>query len=483
MLNSNKLKDNSPFELVLFGASGNLSLTKIMPSLYLRFINGDIAMGSQIIGTGTKVYTQEQFAQMVSDHLNKQLPTNKIKAEKIKAFFAMITYEKVDVYNASLDHIKHRLDDNKLRIFYLSIPSSHFDASLEIIHRSGLITPYSRLIIEKPLGNDLSSMQTINKKITQYFMETQVYRIDHYLGKESVQNLMILRFANAYFEPLWNSTHIEHVQISVAERIGIEGRAEFYDAVGALRDMVQNHIMQLLSLIAMEPPVSLDADSIRDEKVKVINSLRPAKLEDTVRAIYEGNENTKGYLQEVQNPNSETESFTALIAYIDNWRWHGVPFYLRTGKRLAKRTSEIIITFKNKSHILFPNRLNKYTNKLIIRLQPNESVRLITTVKDPYNSKFALKDFPIDMFFDEMKETDDVDVLSAYEKLLMEVVAGNQTLFMRYDEIQASWKWIDAIIEGWSHSAEGLSRYDSGSEGPKEADLLLLKNGHTWDQL
>lgn len=483
MTNSQKNQHHPVFDLLLFGASGNLSLTKILPSLYLRFVSGDIEGNSRIIGTGTIQRSHAEFRRIVAESLNQHIPAKQINAEKIADFCAIISYHQVDVYDSDFTEIKKALKMDRLRIFYLSIPSQHFYASLEKIHNNDLIHPQSRLIIEKPLGNDLASMQEINSKITQYFSESQVYRIDHYLGKESVQNLMILRFANAYFEPLWNSTHVEHVQISVAESIGIEGREIFYDAVGALRDMVQNHLMQLLSLIAMEPPVSLDSNDIHNEKVKVITSLRTAQLEDTIRAIYEGNDKENGYLQDIDNLNSETETYVALVAYIDNWRWHGVPFYLRTGKKLSKRTSEIVITFRNKSHILFPNRLNKYTNKLIIRLQPNESVRLITTVKDPYKSKLSLKDFPIDMFFDEMKEQDGADVLSAYEKLLMEVVAGNQTLFMRYDEIQASWKWIDAIIDQWKHSTEGLARYKNGSEGPKEADLLLLKNGHTWDAL
>ena len=483
MSNHNSSNHNQAFDLILLGASGNLALTKILPSLYLRFVKNEITSESRIIGTGTRELLQQDFHDLVIKYLREYLPKKKLNDKQILQFCSILSYHQVDFYQSNLHETKALLRQDKLRIFYLSIPAEHFYISLEKIHESDLINKQSRLIVEKPLGNDLHSMQEINDKITQYFSEDQIYRIDHYLGKESVQNLMILRFANAYFEPLWNSSYIEYVQISVAENIGIKGREKFYDKVGALRDMVQNHLMQLLSLIAMEAPVSLESDDIHDEKVKVINSLRAPKLGETVRAIYDGDENRNSYLQDVNNPNSETETYTALVTYIDNWRWHGVPFYLRTGKNLSKRTSEIIITFKNKAHILFPDRVNIYNNKLIIRLQPNESVQLITTVKDPYKSKLSLKDFPIDMFFDEMKEGNDADVLSAYEKLFMEVVMGNQTLFMRYDEIKASWKWIDTIINQWQNSADGLARYGIGSDGPKEADLLLLKNGHTWDDL
>ena len=342
--------------------------------------------------------------------------------------------------------------------------------------------------MEKPIGRDHASARALNDAIGKVFSEQQIFRIDHYLGKETVQNLMALRFANGLYEPLWNSAHIDHVQITVAETVGLEGRAGYYDKAGALRDMVQNHMLQLLCLVAMEAPSSMDADAVRDEKLKVLRSLRRINGNEapkiTVRGQYRAGASASGpvngYIEELENRQSRTETFVAIKAEIANWRWAGVPFYLRTGKRLATRASEIVIEFKQIPHNIFGEGAgNIIANQLVIRLQPDEGVKQWIMIKDPGPGGMRLKHVPLDMSF---AGTFDARNPDAYERLIMDVVRGNQTLFMRRDEVEAAWKWIDTIQAAWQDNSQEVQGYTAGTWGPSASIALIERDGRTWHE-
>jgi glucose-6-phosphate 1-dehydrogenase len=322
----------------------------------------------------------------------------------------------------------------------------------------------------------------LNADLRQSFDEHQIYRIDHYLGKETVQNLMALRFANALWEPLWNATHIDHVQITVAESLGVDGRGEYYDQSGAMRDMVQNHLMQLLCLTAMEPPSKLQSSSVRDEKLKVIEALEPVDQACIVRGQYRGKDGGDGYLEHVGNPKSTTESFIAMKVNIGNWRWAGTPFYLRTGKKLRARTSEIAIVFRDPPHMIFPKMSDRRGNAMIIRLQPDEGITLRNTIKEPGPGGFRLAEVNLDMTFADLIE-DHSEPQDAYERLIMDVIRGDQTLFMRGDEVEAAWGWADPIINGWEEAQTKPAAYDPGSSGPEDALMLLHRDGRRWREI
>jgi glucose-6-phosphate 1-dehydrogenase len=356
------------------------------------------------------------------------------------------------------------------------------------LQEHGLVSPNSRIVVEKPIGRDLESARALNDQIGAVFDEQQIFRIDHYLGKETVQNLMALRFANALYEPLWNSAHIDHVQITVAETVGLEDRVTYYDKAGALRDMVQNHILQLLCLVAMEAPGSMEADSVRDEKLKVLRSLKRVNGAEaprsTVRGQYRAGASSggavKGYIEELGNGQSNTETFVAIKAEIANWRWAGVPFYLRTGKRLASRVSEIVIEFKPIPHSIFDeNAGNISANQLVIRLQPDEGVKQWIMIKDPGPGGMRLRQIALDMSFAESFQERNPD---AYERLIMDVVRGNQTLFMRRDEVEAAWKWIDPILGAWEDSRQEAQGYTAGTWGPSASIALIERDGRTWHE-
>lgn len=350
-----------------------------------------------------------------------------------------------------------------------------------------MIKTNSRVVLEKPLGKDLSSSRAINKKVLKYFQEDQVFRIDHYLGKDTVQNIMALRFSNRLFMPLWNSNHIDHVQITVAESVGVEGRWGYYNEYGALRDMIQNHLVQLLCLIAMEPPCSLDANSVRDEKVKVLRSLRKMSLSDieskTVRAQYTqgaiDGQPVGGYLEGHDIAKSDTETFAAIRVDIDNWRWNQVPFYIRTGKRMQERNSEIVLQFKSVPHSIFPNNgASICANKLVITLQPNESIELKLMNKTPGISdtmRLQQVDLELNAPLDLKRKPD------AYERLILDVIQDNATLFMRLDEVEAAWKWTDEIIKGWEDNIVPLKTYTAGTNGPSACYQLIAQDGRSWN--
>ena len=367
-----------------------------------------------------------------------------------------------------------------VRAFYFSVAPSLFGAMAERLHKRGIALSDSRIVVEKPFGRDLKSSQQLNATLSEYFSEKQIYRIDHYLGKETVQNLMAIRFGNMLFEPLWNAQYVDHIQITVAETVGVGGRGEYYDKSGAMRDMVQNHLMQLLCLIAMEPPAQFNPDAVRDEKLKVIRALDAVPAHHIVRGQYASPDGQENYRQDVNNPRSFSESFLALKTHIGNWRWAGTPFYLRTGKRLRARSSEIAVVFKETPHSIFGPEAGSHRNALVIRLQPDEGITMDVTIKEPGPGGMRLVDVPLDMTFAEALGPEAEEVPDAYERLIMDVIRGNQTLFMRGDEVEAAWQWTDPIIEDWEKRNDVPKPYESGSSGPEDALMLMHRDGRKW---
>jgi len=471
------------FDLVIFGATGDLARRKLLPALFRRMLDGQMPNDARIVGVARKPMNGAEFRQFVCDALEEFEPEAKSHKETLKAFLAALDYLVVDVMgDDGWDTLKAKLRDDTVRAFYLSVGPSLFGEIATRLHTHGIASPDSRIVVEKPLGHDLASAKELNSQLGACFDEHQIYRIDHYLGKETVQNLMAIRFANALFEPLWNCQHIDHVQITVAENIGVDGRGEYYDRSGALRDMVQNHMMQLLCLTAMEPPAKFNADFVRDEKLKVIRALEPLRMENTVRGQYRSGGDEASYLEHAGNPDSRTESFVALKVEVENWRWAGAPFYLRTGKRLRARMSEIVVVFKKPPHAMFADMAARDSNTLIIRLQPDEAITLHMTIKEPGPGGMRLKEVPLDMSFAEALG-EGHSTPDAYERLIMDMIRGDQTLFMRGDELEEAWAWVDPLIEKWSESSARPAPYDAGSSGPDDALALLHKDGRKWREI
>jgi glucose-6-phosphate 1-dehydrogenase len=379
--------------------------------------------------------------------------------------------------------LKSKMRDGYVRAFYFSVAPALFGDLAERLHDHDIAQRDSRIVVEKPFGKDLETARALNATLAKHFCEDQIYRIDHYLGKETVQNLMAVRFGNMLFEPLWNAQFIDHIQITVAETVGVGGRGGYYDQSGAMRDMVQNHLMQLLCLIAMEPPSKFDPDAVRDEKLKVIRALDPVEPHHLVRGQYSADGDHPDYRSAVENPRSRTESFMALKTHISNWRWAGTPFYLRTGKRMRARSSEIAVVFKETPHSIFGPDAGSHRNALVIRLQPDEGITLDVTIKEPGPGGMRLVDVPLDMTFAEALGPDAETAPEAYERLIMDVIRGNQTLFMRGDEVEAAWSWTDPIIQGWEASNDVPKPYDSGSSGPEDALMLLHRDGRKWREI
>ncbi len=474
-----------PFDLVIFGATGDLARRKILPGLFHRFTVGQMPEGARIVGAARSELDADGFRKMIRDSLLEFAPKLAQESAALERFLGMVHYVRVDASgDAGWSGLKDLMRDDVVRAFYLSVSPSLFGTIGGKLHDHGIATAESRIVVEKPFGHDLETAQALNADLRANFDESQIYRIDHYLGKETVQNLMALRFANALWEPLWNSTHIDHVQITVSESLGVEGRGEYYDKSGAMRDMVQNHLMQLLCLIAMEPPARFDPDAVRDEKLKVIRAIDPVLPHHLVRGQYEAEEGNEeeapSYRDAVDNPRSRTESFVALKAHISNWRWHGTPFYLRTGKRMVARSSEITVVFKDTPHSIFAEDAGRHRNVLSIRLQPNEGITLGVTIKEPGPGGMRLVDVPLDMTFAEALGPDGGDQVDAYERLIMDVIRGNQTLFMRDDEVEAAWAWTDPIIQGWEARHDVPKPYDSGSAGPTDATEMMRRDGREW---
>ncbi|WP_127109675.1 glucose-6-phosphate dehydrogenase [Pararhodobacter zhoushanensis] len=472
-----------PFDLVIFGATGDLARRKILPALCRRYAEGQMPPEGRIIGAARTELTREEFHTMVSEAFDEFLGASAPDAALRAEFFERLDYITIDALgDDGWNDLSGRLRDDVVRAFYFSVGPSLFGPLATGLGRFGLVTPETRIVVEKPFGNDLETARALNQTLAAHFNETQIYRIDHYLGKETVQNLMAVRFANILFEPLWNARFVDHVQITVAETVGVGGRGAYYDKSGAMRDMVQNHMMQLLCLIAMEPPYSFEPDAVRDEKLKVIHALDPVEPRQVVRGQYGGGADTASYADEVETPDSNTESYIALKVGISNWRWKGTPFYLRTGKRLRARTSEIAVTFRDPPHSIFGEDAPWKANILVIRLQPDEGMTLKVMIKEPGPGGMRLKDVALDMSFaDALGE--DMHIPDAYERLIMDVIRGNQTLFMRGDEVEAAWAWTDPIIGAWQKSADTPKPYDPGSSGPDEALKLIHLDGRSWREI
>ncbi|GAB4521396.1 MAG: glucose-6-phosphate dehydrogenase [Amphiplicatus sp.] len=484
-----KLIPVDPFDCVVFGATGDLALRKLMPALYHRWRDGQIPASSRIVGAARASLSTDEYRAMAREKYQAFFPEDPIDEKSWNGFAERLAYCELDAGDAGSNwaDLSGLLDPapGKKRMFYFALPPSIYGDVAANIVRAGLKTPETAVVLEKPIGFDLASARAINDAVGRSFEERQVFRIDHYLGKETVQNLLILRFANAIFEPLWNANVIDHVQISVNESIGAGGRASYYDKSGALRDMVQNHLMQLLCLVAMEPPLELAADVVRDEKIKVLRALRPftaaSAKENSVRGQYRAGvtdgQPAPGYEEELGR-RSDTETFVALKAHIDNWRWAGVPFYLRTGKRMSARRSDIVIQFKNVAHsIVGPEAGALHPVRLVIRLQPDEGVKLMLMTKDPGPGGMRLKYVPLNLSY---AETFTKRYPDAYERLLMAVVRGDLALFMRRDEVEAAWAWVDDILQAWSDEGVKLYPYTAGSDGPAQSAMLLDRDGREW---
>ena len=479
------------FDLVIFGGTGDLARRKLLPALLHRFADGQIPASSRIIGVARDAFDESAYRERVRGVLQKELGGDAQAQETLERFLKIVSYRALDAtQDAGWNDLATTLlgGGERVRVFYLATGASVFVPICERLRALGLADGNVRVVVEKPLGSDLKSALAINDAISRTFAENQTYRIDHYLGKETVQNLIALRFGNALFEPLWRAEHVDHVQITVAETVGVESRAAYYANAGALRDMVQNHLLQLMCMVAMEPPASLDANAIRDEKLKVLRSLRPIDAANvaqlTVRGQYRAgsgpNGQVPGYLEESGRGDTDTDTFVAIKAEVRNWRWAGVPFYLRTGKRLAERVSEIVITFRAIPHSIFADMAGPISpNKLVLRLQPDEGVKLWLMQKYPGPGGLRLRRVPLDMSF---AQAFGVRYPDAYERLLMDVVRGNATLFMRRDEVEAAWRWIDPIRTAWNASDEPPKPYASGSWGPSAAIALIERDGRTWHE-
>ena len=472
------------FDLVIFGATGDLAKRKILPGLYRRFVAGQMNGASRIIGAARADLNDQVFRDLVAESIAEFGDKSLQDKAKIAEFQNRLHYVPVDATGTNgWQTLAGLMRADAVRAFYFSVAPSLFGDIALRLHDHGIATAQSRIVVEKPFGRDLASARALNAVLAQHFTEDQIYRIDHYLGKETVQNLMAVRFANILFEPIWNAQYIDHVQITVAETVGVEGRGAYYDKSGAMRDMVQNHLMQLLCLIAMEPPYHFDPAAVRDEKLKVIRALRPVQPDEIVRGQYRASESGGDYLTHCENPESRTESYIALKVHVANWRWQGTPFYLRTGKKLRARASEIAITFKQPPHVIFDDVSGWNENVLVIRLQPNEGMTLSVMIKEPGPGGMRLMNVPLDMSFAEALGAAAEDIPDAYERLIMDVIRGNQTLFMRGDEVEAAWAWTDPIIQGWESRGDRPKTYDAGSSGPEDALMLMHRDGRRWREI
>ncbi|MDY7578069.1 glucose-6-phosphate dehydrogenase [Herbaspirillum sp. RTI4] len=477
------------FDLVLFGGTGDLAMRKLLPALYARDRAGDLPDTARILCLGRDKKSQEDFRALIEEKARPHITANSLESAAWVRFCARIAYVTLDASQAdSYQALKAALRGSGEinHIFYLATPPSLFSTICKNLQANGLATPHSRVVLEKPLGRDLASAKEINAQVGRVFTESQIFRIDHYLGKEAVQNLLALRFGNILFEPLWRREWISDVQITIAEELGVGGRFGYYDNSGALRDMLQNHLLQLLCIVAMEPPVSNSGDAVRDEKLKVLRSLKrftPTTLGlNVVRGQYRGGHvdgvAVPGYRKEADaNPESRTETFVALKAEIDTWRWAGVPFYLRTGKRMADSLAEIVVRFKSVPHSIFAqNNSHSAPNCVVIRLQPDEGLHMNLMAKMPGDG-MRLKPVELELDFREKFKAARMD---AYERLLLDVLRGQLTLFMRSDELEAAWEWIEPVLDHWDHQDSDPFPYNAGTWGPAAANALIGRDGLQW---
>jgi glucose-6-phosphate 1-dehydrogenase len=497
-----------PVALVIFGASGDLTRRKLVPAVYNLSLSRLLPDGFALVGVARRPKPDfvEEMRQNVAK-FSRRKPLNDAAWSELAKGISYVqgdhnvpeTYDKL---KAELERIDAERGTSKNRIFYLSVGPDEVSKIVEGLRRHGLVVPpavdkdapFQRIIVEKPFGTDLPSAKALNRELLAQLAESQIYRIDHYLGKETVQNLMVFRFGNTIFEPLWSRQHVDHVQITVAEEIGVEGRVDFYERVGITRDIVQNHALQILTLVAMEPPTSLDADAVRDEKVKVLNTLRPISgkdvLERTVRGQYAAGtvrgDKVPGYKDEIElmrpqkpelSTDSKTETYVAMSLHLDSWRWGGVPFYLRAGKRLAKRIAEVALHFKSLPHGLFHGTAGASSepNSLVMRIQPDEGISLRFATKVP-GQGIAIREVAMDFRYGTEFGS---SAPEAYERLILDAMRGDATLFTRADEVEAQWSFVDPILQGWDEHKATVASYPAGSWGPSEADKLLVA-GDTW---
>jgi glucose-6-phosphate 1-dehydrogenase len=479
-----------PATFVIFGGGGDLTGRKLLPALYNLHVDRQLPPPLAIVAVGRKDFTDDSYRQFAREAVTKH-SRRPIDESVWSEFASRLFFVKSDLdephaltsLGARLDTIEHERGVPGNRVYYLATPPDLIVPIVDQLKRARFVAPadrgpYARVIVEKPIGSDLESARRINDVVAQVFDEPQTFRIDHYLGKETVQNILVLRFANSFFEPFFNQKYIDHVQITVAEEEGIGSRASYYDHAGALRDIVQNHLLQVLALVAMEPPFSLDADVVRDEKLEVIYALRPLAGDSVdrhvVRAQYGGYTSEKGV-----DPQSQTETYVALQVFIDNWRWAGVPFFMRTGKRLPKRASEVLVQFKEVPPVLFNRDVNRplEPNVLAIRIQPDEGFALRISSKVP---GAGLTVSPVDMDFDYCSAFHATSP-EAYERLILDVLAGDATLFMRRDAVEAAWRWVTPILERWTRAdVSPPATYAPGTWGPADADRLIESTGRTW---
>jgi glucose-6-phosphate 1-dehydrogenase len=475
-----------PLDMIIFGGAGDLSARKLLPALYMAHLHGNLPTSTKIIGVGRNDYGREGYIDFVQQRSQSFIESQNFEPQAWQSFLQLLDYVCLDATDsAGFAELARISRPGVERAFYLATAPTLFTSICDNLAAADLVDAASRVVLEKPLGHDLSSAQEINRAVGKHFAESQIYRIDHYLGKETVQNLMVLRFGNGILEPLWRAPNIESVQITVAESVGVGSRAGFYDGTGAMRDMVQNHLLQLLCIIAMEPPVSLDPDAVRDEKLKVLRSLRRMTLgdiaRDTVRGQYTAGavngEAVSGYRDEPDVPaDSHTETFVALRTYVDTWRWANVPIFLRTGKRLQKRHSQIVIEFADPPFSIFPDAPRTRANRLVIQLQPEESIQLQLMAKQPGSGMHML---PVNLNLD-LESAFPQRRAEAYERLLIDVVRGRLTHFMRRDELEAAWSWADPILDGWKELGERPLNYTAGSRGPDASAALLARQGMSW---
>ncbi|PWW07586.1 glucose-6-phosphate dehydrogenase [Mangrovibacter plantisponsor] len=483
-------KSTPACNIVIFGAKGDLTRRKLLPSLYSLEKAGLLHADTRIIGVGRAKWNNADYLSVAKDALESFTDFDIDKATW-EGFSRRLAFFNLDVNDTSRFKVLGEMLNGDKNIYYFALPPSTFYATCKGLGEAKLNYPTSRVVMEKPLGSSLSSFKNIDGIVSQYFTEKQVYRIDHYLGKETVLNLLALRFANSLFVNNWDNRAIEHVQITVSEEIGIEGRWGYFDRAGQLKDMIQSHLLQILTLVAMSPPENLSADAIRDEKVKVLKALRPITKNDirdkTVRGQYTAgfvqDKKVPGYIEETgANHGSHTETFAAIRVDIDNWRWAGVPFYLRTGKRMPIKCSEIVVYFRKPQINIFDSSFKQLPqNKLIIRLQPDEGIEIEILNKTPgLDHKHHLWTTSLDLSYSEAFGK--TPLADAYERILFEAMCGVQTLFLRRDEIEAAWSWVDSIVDAWENDGERPKPYRAGTWGPVASDAMITREGYSWSE-
>ena len=480
----------SGVDLIIFGATGDLSARKLFPALFQLDAAGLLSDDLRIIAVARQEQTTEAFHHELLARMSSA-KRQSISDTAWQQFAQRLTYLSADFSTPSaFSGLQAELSESRTSLFYLATPPSLFATICEQLSSDGCLTGSCRIVLEKPIGESLDTSREVNETLGQFFDEQDIYRIDHYLGKETVQNLLVLRFANRFINSQWDQSCIDHIQITVAEKVGIEGRWAYYDGVGQLRDMVQNHLMQLLCLVAMEPPNSLEAESIRDEKVKIVKALRPidaSSVKDHVvrgqysQGVIDG-ESVPGYFDEegCEAQGSDTETFVAIKAYVDNWRWSGVPFYLRTGKRMPDKVTEIIIQYKALPHHIFGEGESAEPNRLIIRLQPNEGIEMtMVSKRQSLRDKLSLQTHTLNFDFREDGEIDRIP--DAYERLFLDAINGDPSLFVGREEIEESWRWCDQLISACEQCGVKVNAYQAGSWGPSKSELLIDRDGRSWN--